>query len=271
MTEDDRLLHKWRNYYINPSARPPWETSSPSSFVLALLPSLPKGSRTLELGCGLGLTSIHLVHACECRATAVDLVPEAVAQGRAKERELYPPEREEGVEGGRIEGSRGDDDRSAFTSEGGRVGGGVEWLVGDLFTLLASPRHKGQYDLIIDIQCLHTFPSSLPPFPSSSPSPSPPRTRLALARLTHSLLKPGGRALIVVGNDKEKYGGQQGKIGPSLLSKEEVMEFCREGGLEEGGDEGEGLREGRFERTEAYGEHPPWCWVGVFRRKEDKK
>ncbi len=43
VTEDDPLLQKWRNYYTNPSARPPWETSSPSSFVLALVPSLPKG------------------------------------------------------------------------------------------------------------------------------------------------------------------------------------------------------------------------------------
>ena len=166
---------------------------------------------------------------------------------------------------------RADGGRSAFTTEGGRVGRGVEWLVGDLFTLLATPRHKGQYDLIIDIQCLHTFPPSLPPSFSSSSSPPPPRTRLTLARLTHSLLKPGGRALIVVGNNRGKDGGQQGGRGPPLLSNEEVRELCREGGLEEGGEEGEGLRESRFDRTEAYGEHPPWCWVGVFRRKEEKE
>ena len=153
--------------------------------------------------------------------------------------------------------------------KGGKKGGGVEWLVGDLFTLLASPHHTGQYDLVIDIQCLHTFPPSLPPSLPSSLPPPPPRTRLALARLTHSLLKPDGRALIVVGNDGGREGGKEGGRGPPLLSKEEVIEVCREGGLEEGGEEGEGLREGRFDWTEAYGEMPPLCWVGVFRRRRE--
>ena len=42
--DDDPMLQKWRAYYTNPSSRPPWETSSPSSFVLPLLPSLPQGA-----------------------------------------------------------------------------------------------------------------------------------------------------------------------------------------------------------------------------------
>lgn len=46
-TTDDPLLQKWRAYYMNPSSRPPWETSSPSSFVLPLLPSLPKGTSSV--------------------------------------------------------------------------------------------------------------------------------------------------------------------------------------------------------------------------------
>jgi len=46
-TDDDPLLQKWRAYYTNPSSRPPWETSSPSSFVLPLLPSLPKGTSSV--------------------------------------------------------------------------------------------------------------------------------------------------------------------------------------------------------------------------------
>ena len=43
-------LEKWQAYYTKPSTRPPWEGPEPVSYVLSLLPSLPPGARTLELG-----------------------------------------------------------------------------------------------------------------------------------------------------------------------------------------------------------------------------
>ena len=125
----------------------------------------------------------------------------------------------------------------------------MEWLTGDLFSLLSSPQHQGVYDLTIDIQCFHIFPPPL---------------RARLSSLTHSLLRPGGKALVVVGSNGGGGGEEKGYCGPPRLSQEELM-----GGWV-GGKEEEwkvvSCEERRFDRTPAYGETPPLCWVAVFEK-----
>jgi SAM-dependent methyltransferase len=293
-TTTEASLAKWRPFYTNPDPhiKPPWETTAPSTFVLDFLSSsssssseshtnthtdththaspLPPGAKTIELGCGVGLTSIYLANVCGFEATAIDLVEEAVARGKEIEREL----RKERHTNTHIQG--------------------VNWIVGDMFTLLSPQNththtntHTNTHSLVIDIQCCHIFSS--------------PQDRHNLITLTHTLLKPGGYVLVVVGNDREPPRVP----GPPVMSKEELVGAyvgrCVDGRGGGGEREREGevseekgtikeqsdvsvdtdththtnasplfrlvsLREGRFDATPAYGACPPLCYVAVFQK-----
>lgn len=101
---------------------PPWDTGVTPPEVYRFLGDHPPG-RALDLGCGTGTNVITLAqHGWQ--AEGVDFVPRAIKTARKKARKA-------GVE-----------DRTTFR-------------VGDALSLQA---FQGQYDLILDIGCLHSFP-----------------------------------------------------------------------------------------------------------------
>jgi cyclopropane fatty-acyl-phospholipid synthase-like methyltransferase len=101
---------------------PPWDTGITPPEVYRFLNAHPPG-RALDLGCGTGTNVITLAeHGWQ--ASGVDFVPRAIRTARRKARRA-------GVE-----------DRTEF-------------FVGDA---LSPDSFQGEYDLILDIGCFHSFP-----------------------------------------------------------------------------------------------------------------
>ena len=75
-----------------------------------------------------------------------------------------------------------------------------------------------------------------------------------------SLLRNRGLALVVTGNSGESE--RSDGMGPSVLSRSDLIEyFCADKLFQVAY-----IREGRFDPTPAYGDHPPLCWVALFVR-----
>ncbi len=102
---------------------PPWDTGITPPEVYQFLDDHPPG-RALDLGCGTGTNVITLAQH-GWRAEGVDFVARAIKKARKKARRA-------GVE-----------DKVTFK-------------VGDA---LAAESFRGEYDLILDIGCFHSFPS----------------------------------------------------------------------------------------------------------------
>jgi len=102
-------------------ANPPWDTGVTPPEVYQFLEGHPPG-RALDLGCGTGTNVITLAEN-GWQATGIDFVPRAIRKARRKARR-------KGVEG-----------RTAFQ-------------VGDA---LSPDSFQGEYDLILDIGCFHSF------------------------------------------------------------------------------------------------------------------
>jgi hypothetical protein len=73
-----------------------------------------------------------------------------------------------------------------------------------------------------------------------------------------SLLRTKGIALVVTGNDREAALS----CGPSVLSKDNLINHFIKDGLFSLLE----INENRFDKTDAYGETPPLCWVALFER-----
>jgi len=140
----------------------------------------------------------------------------------------------------------------------------VEFIHDDLFHLKYA---KPKFDFLVDIQVFHAIYHI---------------DTNKLVRSYAKLLKKRGVALVVAGNDREDGGSGtgSGNVGPTLLSKEDLIEYFTAGGFFHIAE----IKESRFDRTgrgnfgrrfddtnaEQHGDgrvsEPPLCWVCLFVR-----
>ncbi len=106
----------------------PWNRDTPHPFLVKALPDLrPRpGELALELGCGTGTNAVY-VASQGWQTTAVDLVPRALAQGRAKARD---------------------------------AGVAVQFVRGDATRLDTVSEVIQGYRLLVDIGCFHAIPAA---------------------------------------------------------------------------------------------------------------
>jgi SAM-dependent methyltransferase len=106
----------------------PWNRDTAHPFLVASLASLDHrpGDRALELGCGTGTNAVYLASQ-GWSTTAIDMVPRALAQGRAKAH---------------------------------AAGVAVQFTRGDATRLDTVPEVTGEYQLFVDIGCFHAIPAA---------------------------------------------------------------------------------------------------------------
>ena len=123
----------------------------------------------------------------------------------------------------------------------------VEYVLGDIFKLRTEhPDWGGQFDFLVDIQVFHAI------YQLGTPH---------LVRSYADLLRKGGVALVVAGNDREGRGDGS---GPTRLSKDDLVEYFTSDGYFRVAQ----IMESRFDATPAYGDRneSPLCWVCLFVR-----
>jgi len=135
----------------------------------------------------------------------------------------------------------------------------VEYVYGDLFDITSLSSLVNQFDFLVDVQVFHAIYHM---------------GTNKLVQAYAALLKKRGVALVVAGNDREEDangnygGGGGGNFGPSLLSKEDLIEYFTNQGLFRIAE----IKEARFDRnnSDQYGgsggSRPPLCWVCLFVR-----
>jgi SAM-dependent methyltransferase len=106
----------------------PWNRDTPHPFLVAALADLDHrpGDRALELGCGTGTNAVYLA-AQGWSTTAVDMVPRALAQARAKALTADVP---------------------------------VRFARGDVTRLDTVPEVTPGYQLLVDVGCFHAIPAA---------------------------------------------------------------------------------------------------------------
>lgn len=119
----------------------------------------------------------------------------------------------------------------------------VEWILDDI--LHAGLTYmKGQFEIAIDVQTYHAIRTN--------------ENQYVVAEAISSYLAQNGILVVITGNNNESLSST---TGPSMLSRHQIEEPFIRAGLKL-----LSITEDRFDKTLAYGEQPPLCWVVTFQK-----
>ncbi len=132
----------------------------------------------------------------------------------------------------------------------------VNWICSDLldknFFENNSKIQKESFDVVFDMQCFHVLRNI---------------DEEQAVDVIYYLLKKGGKIMIIVGASLEPYGKDmireesENKKGPPKITIDEFLIPFTSKGFKV-----LSIKLSKFNKTEVYGENPPFCWIGIFEK-----
>ena len=133
----------------------------------------------------------------------------------------------------------------------------VNWICADLldnqFFEINKNIEKESFDVLFDMQCFHVLRT---------------KDENKSVEIMFDLLKKGGKLMIVVGASLEPYAKENiqtdsaNNSGPPKIFIDDFLIPLTNKGFK-----ALSVKLSRFNKTLAYGDNPPFCWVGIFERQ----
>lgn len=130
----------------------------------------------------------------------------------------------------------------------------VNWICADLlddnFFINNKNVEKESFDVVFDMQCFHVLRT---------------KNQSKAVDVIFDLLKKDGKLMIVVGASLEAYdknnlinNSEKNNGPPKILIDDFLIPLTKKG------FKALSVKLSRFNKTVAYGDNPPFCWVGIF-------